>query len=100
MYADTLCVEFFGEDGWDRCFKQDESMLVRKISREGVIYYLEWHFYPKQNFLRQCMIKDRNVTCKRILEKYDVPLNFDFLPGGDILFEDREGDKCVHKSTP
>ena len=32
IYADTLCVEFFGKDGWDRCFKQDDSMLVRKIS--------------------------------------------------------------------
>jgi hypothetical protein len=100
MYADALCVEFFGKDGWDKCFKQDDSMLVFKVDREGLIYYLEWHFLPEQNFLRQCVIKDRNVVCKRMLEKYDVIRNFDFMPGGDIFFEDYDNDLCVHRSTP
>lgn len=99
-YANIMCVEFFGKDGWDRCFKQEGNMLELKMDKEGGIYYQEGHPLDLELFLRQCVIKDRNVICKRMLEQYNVFRNFDFLPGGDILFEDYENDVCVHRSTP
>jgi hypothetical protein len=98
--TNILCVEFFGKDGWDRCFKQEGDMLKLRVDREGGIYYLEGSPLAGQHRLWQCVIKDREVTCQRMFEKYDVFHIFDFLPGGDIIFEDNNNDLCVHRSTP
>ncbi|VAV84070.1 hypothetical protein MNBD_DELTA01-710 [hydrothermal vent metagenome] len=99
-YANILCIEFFGKDGWDRCFEQKDSMLELKVDRGGGIYYLEGHPLADKYFFNQCVIKDRKVSCKRMLDEYELVRSFDFMPGGDILFEDYDNDICVHRSTP
>ncbi len=99
-YANILCIESFGKDGWDRCFEQKDSMLELKVDREGGIYYLEGHPLADKYFFDQCVIKDRKVSCKRMLDEYELVRSFDFLPGGDILFKDYENYVCIHRATP
>lgn len=98
--TNVLCVEFFGFDGWVKCFKQKDSVDIFKTDRAGTVYYLEGHPLAPKHFLNQCEIKNRELHCERILEEYDFSRSFDFLPDGDIIFQDYVHDECIRRASP
>ncbi|MBI5560555.1 MAG: hypothetical protein HY883_04715 [Deltaproteobacteria bacterium] len=105
-YSDTLCVEFLGKDGWAKCFDLGNvNATSAKIDRKNNIYFVdernveeeEWPL--KKNSFYRCAVKDRELSCERILEEYDVAPFYGILPNGDIIFQDGGNDRCIRQFT-
>jgi hypothetical protein len=99
-----ICVEKFGNNGWAKCFKEDNTGDDVKVGRDNRIYYLDrdapldelYHLY-----LQRCDIKEEGLDCERILKGFDdVMPSYDFLPDGDIIFYDLYQGECIRRATP
>jgi hypothetical protein len=97
-YSNIICVEFFGKDGWARCFDLALDTEAFKGDRGKRFYFLGKSPQSGKNNLHRCDIRDGEIFCERILEGYNVKPSFGFLPGGDIVFQDYdEYDECIRR---
>ena len=99
-----ICVEFFGKDGWARCFElgpeYKTNVVLQTVDGENRIYFTAGEVNDPaidgRYFLYRCDIKGRELVCKKILER-DRLHRLSFLPDGDMVFE---GDDCILRLSP
>ncbi len=51
------------------------------------------------NYLHRCEIKEKELSCERIIKNYNVMPTYGVLSGGDIIFQAYD-DECLRRITP
>ena len=100
-----MCVEFFGVDGWAKCFdlepEDKDNIGGFFIDEENRIYFTESEvpdpIAGKRYQLYRCSIKGRELSCERVFEdKRKFSTWYVLLPDGGMLFQDDEKD-CIRR---
>lgn len=107
-HAGIICIEIFGEEGWARCFDivdMEGSSDEPRADRENRVYFLYVEFdimtELETNFLHRCDLRDRELSCERIIKDHNVMPTYGFLPDGDIVFQSYDDDpECIRRITP
>lgn len=102
-----ICVEFFGKNGWANCFvlgpEVKGKMSGLTIDRENTIYFTGLEDTNPTTgrgiyLLYRCRVKNKELFCERIVELDRIIYpGLDFLPDGDIIFEDYEKN-CIRRA--
>jgi hypothetical protein len=102
-YPNSICIEFFGREGWAKCFElgseYEKIIPYIFVDRNGRIYFsVNDDNFPQvgsRYFLYRCDIKDRALSCERILDLgYYIEPNF--LHNGGMVFKD-QGNGCIRR---
>lgn len=101
-----ICVEFFGEDGWVKCFPQelkyDENISELALDKEDRIYFQSYvggaGALGGLSAVHRCELKGRELLCEQVSGHggYDGPLAF--LPDGDLVYQYADG--CIMRGEP
>lgn len=86
-----ICVEFFGKDGWGKCFEPDlkykENIYGFQLGRDGNIYFHESPLSGGKRYIYHCKVSSKELLCDEAAEYAAYDVTFDFLPDGGIVFQ-------------
>lgn len=106
--SEGICVERFGKDGWAKCFEIKDGnygTVAPRVDMENRVYFLvsdmDVMTESVTNYLHRCEIKERELSCERIIKDYNVMPTYGVLSDGDIIFQDYDGyGDCILRITP
>jgi hypothetical protein len=108
-YSNSICVEFFGEDGWVGCFeldlKYEGNIFGLKVDNENRIYFQVSEDYVvtqpfSKHFVYRCEIKKKDLFCEEVLERKGSFSSYAFLSDGDLVYDNSYKDECIRRFTP
>lgn len=101
-----ICVEFFGKDGWAKCFVlgpevKSDGIDITMIDRENRIYFtgLADPNQPSRSefLLYRCKMQEKELSCERMVElDRMIYSKMAFLPDGDMVFFNHEKN-CISR---
>jgi hypothetical protein len=103
-----ICVEFFGEGGWAKCFllgpEYRDNIHMLSIDRENRIY-IQVREDPDpaadgRRSLYRCGIRDRKLSCKRMFVHDGFIRDIWFMPEEGTVFLDTYYVNCIRLFPP
>ncbi len=97
-----ICVEFFGKDGWGKCFELDlkykDNIYGLLLDKDGRIYFQIGSGYLDASGIYsvyRCEIKERQLECKKVAEERKGGSPSAILPNGDLILS----DDCIRRAV-
>lgn len=98
----SICVEFFGEGSWARCFELDmkykDNIYGLLLDKGNRIYFsigVGVLDSSGKHFIYRCEIKERDLKCEETPEIKGWFSPAPFLPDGDLIFQDKD---CIRSA--
>lgn len=92
-------IEFFGKNGWAKMFELTQfrgNIAVVGVDRENRFYLSDDDIWKGQKSLYMCAIKNKNLSCKKVIERDRGSISYKVMPSGNIVFVEA-GDTCIRR---